>query len=279
MTLNATIAVVGHVEWIDFAVVDHVPEPGEIVHAESNFAEPAGGGTVAAAQAARLAATTHFFTAVGDDELGTVCDRQMHEMGFELHAAARTGEAQRRGWTYLDSAGERTITVIGERLGPAQSDPLPWGLLKDCDACFVTAGDAGAIRLARGARVLVATPRAMPGLLESGVEIDVLVGSAADTDELAGEEELAASAGVVVRTAGADGGSWRSQDGSAGRWAAVPVPGKPVDSYGCGDSFAAALTCALGAGQELPQALELAARAGSACLAGRGPYGAQLTLS
>ncbi len=279
MTLDATIAVVGHVEWIDFAVVDHVPAPGEIVHAEANFAEPAGGGTVAAAQAAHLAARTHFFTAVGDDELGTICDRQMHEMGFELHAAARAGEAQRRGWTYLDSSGERTITVIGERLGPSASDPLPWDLLAGCDACFVTAGDADAIRLARNARVLVATPRAMPELLESGVEVDVLVGSGSDADELAGEEEIAMSAGVVVRTAGADGGSWRSSDGSAGRWAAVPVPGEPMDSYGCGDSFAAALTCALGAGRELPQALELAARAGAACLAGRGPYGAQLTLS
>ena len=55
--------------------------------------------------------------------------------------------------------------------------------------------------------------------------------------------------------------------------------GPVVDSYGCGDSFAAALTCALGAGRELPDALQLAARAGAACLAGRGPYGAQLTLS
>ncbi|MFM9164888.1 MAG: PfkB family carbohydrate kinase [Solirubrobacterales bacterium] len=279
MTLNATVAVVGHVEWIDFAVVDHVPAPGEIVHATSNFAEPAGGGTVAAAQSARLAQATHFFTAVGDDELGTICDRQMHEMGFELHAAARAGEPQRRGWTYLDSAGERTITVIGERLGPAASDPLPWKLLDGCDACFVTAGDAEAIRLARKARVLVATPRAMPELLEAGVELDVLVGSGSDGDELAGEESLAGVAGVVVRTEGAGGGSWRSSDGSAGRWAAVPVPGNAVDSYGCGDSFAAALTCALGAGQELPQALALAARAGAACLAGRGPYGAQLTLS
>ena len=279
MTLDATIAVVGHVEWIDFAVVDHVPAAGEIVHADSNFAEPAGGGTVAAAQAARLAATTHFFTAVGDDELGTICDRQMHEMGFDLHAAARAGEPQRRGWTYLDSAGERTITVIGDRLGPAASDPLPWKLIAGCDACYVTAGDPGAIRLAREARVLVATPRATPELLEAGVEIDVLVGSGSDADEIAGAESLADAARVVVRTEGADGGSWRAADGSGGRWAAVPVPGGPVDSYGCGDSFAAALTCALGAGQELPEALALGARAGAACLAGRGPYGAQLTLS
>lgn len=279
MTLEATVAVVGHVEWIDFAVVEKVPGPGEIVHASASFGEPAGGGTVAASQAARLVARTCFFTAVGDDELGTVCDRRMHEMGFELHAAARAGEAQRRGWTYLDAAGERTITVIGERLGPAASDPLPWKLLAGCDACFVTAGDPAAIRLAREARVLVATPRAMPELLEAGVEVDVLVGSGSDAEEVAGAESLAGAARVVVSTEGADGGSWRAADGSGGRWAAVPVPGRPVDSYGCGDSFAAALTCALGAGQELPDALALGARAGAACLAGRGPYGAQLTLS
>jgi ribokinase len=27
------VAVVGHVEWIEFAQVERVPEPGEIVHA------------------------------------------------------------------------------------------------------------------------------------------------------------------------------------------------------------------------------------------------------
>lgn len=279
MTLDVTVAVVGHVEWIDFAVVDHVPVQGEIVHASSAFGEPAGGGTVAASQAARLAAATHFFTAVGDDELGTVCDRRMNEMGFELHAAVRAGEPQRRGWTYLDAAGERTITVIGERLGPSAGDPLPWKTLAACDACFVTAGDAEAVRRAREARVLVATPRAMPELVESGVELDVLVGSATDAGEQGNAGELASPPRYVVRTEGERGGSWTAADGSGGRWAAVPPPGPAVDSYGCGDSFAAALACALGAGQELPQALELAARAGAACVTGRGPYGAQLTLS
>ena len=279
MSLEASVAVVGHVEWIDFAVVDHAPSPGEIVHASASFGEPAGGGAVAASQAARLARETRFFTALGDDELGTICDRQLNEMGFELHAAARAGEPQRRGWTYLDSAGERTITVIGERLGPAAADPLPWKLIGDCDACFVTAGDPEAIRLARQARVLVATPRAMPELVESGVALDVLVGSATDEGEQVALEALGAPPRYVVRTEGDRGGSWSSSEGAGGRWGAVPPPGQKVDSYGCGDSFAAALTCALGAGQEMAQAIELAARAGAACLTGRGPYGAQLTLS
>ena len=56
------------------------------------------------------------------------------------------------------------------------------------------------------------------------------------------------------------------------------MPGAPVDSYGCGDSFAAGLTYGLGAGMALPDALALAARCGAVCLTGRGPYERQLTL-
>lgn len=46
-----------------------------------------------------------------------------------------------------------------------------------------------------------------------------------------------------------------------------------MDAYGCGDTFAAALTLGLGQGRATGDALELAARCGAACLAGRGPYG------
>ena len=49
-----------------------------------------------------------------------------------------------------------------------------------------------------------------------------------------------------------------------------------MDSYGCGDTFAAALALALGRGDEIGAATAFAARAGAACLAGRGPYGAPL---
>ena len=49
------VAVVGHVEWVQFARVPHVPRAGEIIHARDTFEEPAGGGAVAAVQLARLA--------------------------------------------------------------------------------------------------------------------------------------------------------------------------------------------------------------------------------
>ena len=53
---------------------------------------------------------------------------------------------------------------------------------------------------------------------------------------------------------------------------AAPLPGPVRDAYGCGDSFAAGLTYGLGAGLAMPDALELGARCGAACLTGRGPY-------
>ena len=67
-------------------------------------------------------------------------------------------------------------------------------------------------------------------------------------------------------------------EGRTGEWAAAPVPGPVGDAYGCGDSFAAGLAYALGEGQEIDDALELAARCGAECLAGHGPYQRQLTL-
>ena len=51
-------AVVGHVEWVEFAVVDRVPPQGTIGFAtEPTFREPAGGGGVAAVQLRRHGAT------------------------------------------------------------------------------------------------------------------------------------------------------------------------------------------------------------------------------
>jgi ribokinase len=38
------VAVVGHVEWIEFARVERMPAAGEIVHASDAWEEPGGGG-------------------------------------------------------------------------------------------------------------------------------------------------------------------------------------------------------------------------------------------
>jgi ribokinase len=269
------VAVVGHVEWILFAVVPHVPVAGEIVHADETFEEPAGGGAVSAVQLAKLAGEATLYTALGDDEYGHRAEDRLRELGLRMRVVYRR-EPQRRGFVHLDSSAERTITVIGSRLGPRGDDPLPWHELAETDAVYFTAGDAGAARAARAARVMVGTARGLETLAEARVELDALVSSSRDTGERYVSGDLEPPPKLVVRTAGSSGGVFETADGRRGNWDATPPPGPPGDAYGCGDSFAAGLTYGLGAGKGPEEALELAARCGAACLSGRGPYEGQL---
>jgi ribokinase len=290
------VGVVGHVEWVEFARVARVPQPGEIVHALDAFSGPAGGGAVAAVQMRRLAGEAIFLTALGTGPEAQRTAAGLRALGVTVHAGERR-QPQRRTFTFLDDDAERTITVLGERIVPARADPLPWDSLASLDAIYLTGGDAGAVRAARAARVLVATPRALPGLAEAGVTLDVLVGSAHDPGEVVEPGTLDPEPRVVVRTTGGDGGSWtaradepdepalpwlRTRQPPAaplhGTWKAAPLPGPKVDAYGCGDAFAAALAYGLGAGMALDGAIALAARCGAAVLCGRGPYGAMLEL-
>src|SRR5438067_1292046 len=64
------VAVVGHVEWVEFARVDELPSAGEIVRARESWEEAAGGGAVAAVQLVNLAGSCLFFTALADGGLG-----------------------------------------------------------------------------------------------------------------------------------------------------------------------------------------------------------------
>lgn len=270
-------AAVGHVEWVEFARVDRVPAAGEIVHARETWAEPGGGGAVAAVQLGKLTGEATFFTALGDDELGRRAHDELAALGLRLEVAWRD-EPQRRAFVFVDSAGERTITVIGERLGPSGQDSLAWEELEAADAVYFTAGDAGAVRRARAASCLVATARSLEPLVEAGVELDALVASGKDLGERYEPGMLAPEPQLVVRTAGAGGGEWERRDDAGGRYPATPLPGPIADSYGCGDSFAGGLTYGLGAGMDVPDALQLAARCGAACLTGSGPYSGQLVL-
>jgi ribokinase len=271
------VGVVGHVEWIEFARVERVPVAGEIVHALEAWEEPGGGGAVAAVQLAKLAGEATFFTALGDDSLGHRAHAALTALGVRVEAAFRP-DPQRRGFVYVDAGAERTITVIGDRMGPRGDDPLPWDELASFDAVYLTAGDAAAAHKARAARTLVSSARGIETLADARVQLDALVASGSDEAERYQAGELDPPPRLVVRTAGPAGGEWERPDGERGRYEATPLPGPPSDAYGCGDSFAAGLTYGLGAEMALDDALELAARCGAACLTGRGPYAAQLVL-
>ena len=274
------VGVVGHIEWVEFARVEAVPAPGEIAHALEAWEGAAGGGAVAAVQLARLAGTSLFLTAVGDDEHGRAAIAELEAAGVRVAAAVRRGVPTRRGFTHIDVTGERTITVIGERLAPSVADDLPWDELATLDAIYVTAGDGPALHAARAARVLVATPRARETLVEGRVELDALVRSGRDPGETYTPGRIDPAPRLVVSTLGSDGGRWVAHGGASGTWRPAPLPGPRSDAYGAGDSFAAGLTYGLAAHPgDVDAAVALAARCGAAAMTGRAPFGGQLTLA
>ena len=206
------VAVVGHVEWVRFARVSHIPRAGEVVHARDPFEEPAGGGAVAAVQLARLAGASTLCTALAEDHHGRRSAARLSEFGVHVLAASRD-EPTRSAVTLVDDSRERTITTFGTRLEPVGTDTqVPWSALAEMDAVYFTAGDLAALRAARAARVLVASPRALHAL-GHGVPLDALVLSVEDAIEREEATRAQADAELVVRTDGAHGGSYEERSG------------------------------------------------------------------
>jgi ribokinase len=259
---------------MEFVPVERIPRAGDIVYASESWEQAAGGGAVAATQLAQLADSVLFFTALGADDLGRRAKTELEEGGIEVHVSF-VDAPQRHGFTYVDEAGERTITTIGAKLHPrGHDDSFPWHELARCDAVYFCAGDADALLLARRGRVLVATARELATLRRASVELDALVGSGKDEAERYRSGDLDPEPRLVVTTSGALGG-W-AQPG--GPFSAAPLPPAPVDAYGAGDCFAAGLAFALAAGLEPAPALDFAARCGAGALAGRGVHAEPIPL-
>jgi ribokinase len=271
------VAVVGHVEWVDFLCVPQVPAAGEIVHASDVFAQAAGGGGVASVQLVKLAGACEFFTALGDDELGHRAAADLEARGVTMHVAWRDAP-QRRAVTFVDDAGERTITVLGPREVPRRADPLPWDRMAEFDSIYLTGADLAGVQAARNARALVATSRILSLIAEADIEVDALVGSGSDASERYRPGDLDPVPRYAVMTAGARGGTIQRPGGDPEPFAAAELPGPVGDAYGAGDSFAAGLTYGLGADMSIEDAVALAARCGAYCMTGRGAYEGQLEL-
>ena len=242
------------------------PGAGEIAHSVDDWEQAGGGGGVAAIQLALLADEAHLFTAFGDDELGRRSQAELEKRGVTVHA---TIEPQPTRWafTHIDEVGERTITTVGPKLRPrGDDDTLPWHDLARMDAVLFIAGDVEALRRARRAPVLTATARDVEILRRGGVELDALIGSGEDEAERYHTGDLDPEPELVVTTSGALGG-WMQPGGP---FTAAPLPGPREDAYGCGDSFMAGLTFALGKGLDPHDAVNFAARCGAAAMTGRG---------
>jgi ribokinase len=116
------VAVIGHIEWVDFVPVQRFPERGDILHAQSVGARAAGGGGVVASVLAELGAEVDFFTALGRDEAGRASLAGLAERNVNVHVAWREAPT-RRALTLLEPDGERTIILV---LSARDGDELDW---------------------------------------------------------------------------------------------------------------------------------------------------------
>ena len=265
------VAVVGHVEWVDFLVVERCRRPARSFRRRKRGrrrreAAPTPRCSCASSPAARL-----LITALGGDELGRRAFDELSGRGVRVEAVWRD-EPQRRAVCFLDEGGERTIALLGPKLVPHGSDPLPWHELEGVDGVYFTGGDVDAVRAARQAKVLVASARELPVLREAGVELDVLVASAADRG------------GALRRRARARrrGTSYAPKELAAAR-SSPAAASRPARFRGRSSTRTApampsprASRTALAGGMPIEKALELASRCGAAVLAGRGPYEGQI---
>tara|TARA_Y100001970_G_C14256611_1_gene875949 strand:- start:2198 stop:3052 length:855 start_codon:yes stop_codon:yes gene_type:complete len=269
-----TFGVIGHVEWVDFCLVDQIPKAGEISHAISTFEEVAGGGSVSAIKMSKLSNNKiKFFTSLGRDACGEKCLSRLNSYGIDTKVAWRKSPT-RKGISFVDKKGERAITVIGKRLEANIRDDLPWDELKECDAIFITAADSQLIRLCREASVVCATPRlGIRTINESQICLDAIIGSGLDPGERFEKSELQISPKYIIKTEGKSGGEYSP----GGRFKAIISQGTDIDSYGCGDSFAAGVTVGLGSKLSIEDSIYLGAELGSECSKFLGPYDRSLT--
>ena len=264
------LAVIGHIEWVTFLKVDQLPIAGEISHANDYFEEAAGGAAVAAVQMARLInEPVDLITSLGKDNNGEKCYERLIKLGLNLKVAWRD-KPTRKGISLISKDGERAITVIGERLQPIASDDLPWSDMKNYDGIFITATDKEGIRLASKARFVAATPRTGQATLKnSKAKINALIGSGLAPGEEINYEELVPKPDIYIATEGKLGGTVYPKEY---KYKAIKPSSQEIDTYGCGDCFAGAVTTALAAKLNLDKAINIGAYCGAECSTHYGPY-------
>ena len=246
-----------------------MPKPGLISHSKESIEYPAGGGSVIAKRLQELThSEVHFFTALGNDFYGNKCLNILQNMGIKLHVAWRD-KPTRKGFSVIDSEGERSITIIGDRLAPTHKDNLDWNILNDMDGIFITAADKEIFKKSRIAKTLCTTPRVGLNIInESRIFLDGLIGSNLDPGEVFSLNELILKPKFVIKTEGENGGIIFP----GGRYKAIENKEKKVDSYGCGDSFAAGILYGLSSNWDIEESLNLAKIMGRDCSEHFGPY-------
>ena len=195
---------------------------------------------MSAAQVAKLGAEALFYTALGGDEAGRASAERLGGIGVTVLATVHDAP-QTRGISAVGETADRAILVIGAaELGAHRGRRCPGTTWRPATPPSSRATTRRRSRRPGARGALVVTTRRLAQLVESGVRADVLIASATDPSEAVDPAELPGPA----RRDRLDRGrrmaaATRRPTAARGRWDPAPLPGPPVDSYGCGDSFAA----------------------------------------
>ena len=137
------------------------------------------------------------------------------------------------------------------------------------DGIFITASDSELFKMARSASILCTTPRVgLDTINKSNVPLDGLIGSNLDPGETFSFSELSHKPKYTIKTEGENGGIIFP----GGRYKAFKNKKLKIDSYGCGDSFAAGIIYGMASKWNIEKTLNLARVLGRDASEFFGPY-------
>ncbi|MCU0482755.1 MAG: PfkB family carbohydrate kinase [Chloroflexi bacterium] len=268
--MSDTVVVVGSVN-VDLVVsVPRLPGPGETVSGGSFAVHDGGKGANQAAAAALLGAPTFLVAAVGPDEHGARARAALVAGGVDLGRLA-TRDAPTGVAAILVAAGGENLIAVA----PGANGLLDAGWVAESVAAIAGPGDVvlacleiseaaveAAVEAAgRAGSTFVLNPApARPLAADVVGRCAVLTPNQHELALLGGPGPLlAAGAGAIVETRGAEGCVVHRPDRAPVAIAAYPV--RPVDTTGAGDAFNGALAVRLAEGADLLDAARWAAAA------------------
>jgi len=261
----------GSINADNFYQLPHLPAPGETLAATRYHQGLGGKGANMSVAAARAGARVMHIGAVGPDG-GWALERLL-EYGVDTPHITVVETATGHANISVDESGENAIVLFGganqvikdQMIGAALTEASPGDTLVMQNE---TSGQIYAAETAKtlGLRVVYAAAPfdviAVSALMD---HIDVLVLNAVEADQLraATHDDLRdLPIGEIVVTLGGDGCKWVSNTKqSETKYSAYPVT--PVDTTGAGDTFTGYLVAALDRGMGMPEAIDLASKAGA----------------
>jgi len=285
VTSQHPVVVFGSVNIDIVCSVDHLPVPGETIHALRSATGLGGKGANQAAAVARLGMPVALAGRTGTDAFATLARQRLTAFGVGLdHLAADPDQATGIALIGVDRRGENTITVAGGAnlaVGPGHVAPLASLLgqapvvLLQLEIPLPAVIEAAAVARRGGAVVILDPAPAPAGGLPDQLftAVDIMTPNETETECLVGVRPASAAEAriaaqrfqarglkTVIVKLGAQGVYFCGPDGDG---FVPPFPVTAIDSVAAGDSFNGGLAVALSRGQSLAEAVRFAAACGA----------------